>query len=204
MRILVACEFSGVVRDAFLARGHRAVSCDLLPTESPGPHILGDVLEVLGDGWDMLIAHPPCTHLCVTGNRWMKPEHKSRFPNREQERKEAITFFLKLYNAPVLRVAVENPVGIMSTVFRKPDQYIHPYYFGERHSKKTGLWLRGLKKLEPTEMVEPEWYTHKSGARSPSWHRETLDLPHRERGKVRSKTFQGVAEAMAEQWGGEA
>ena len=201
MKVLVACEFSGVVREAFKAKGHDAWSCDILPTEIPGQHIQDDVLNHLDDGWDLMIAHPPCTYLTTTGNKWFKPEFKDRFPTREKDRKNAIDFFLSLANANIPKIAIENPVGIMSTVWRKPDQYIHPYYFGDPHSKKTGLWLKGLPPLIPTNVVEPEFYIYKDGRRDPAWHVESLKMPPLERMKYRSKTFQGIAEAMAEQWG---
>ncbi len=201
MKVLIACEFSGIVREAFKAKGHDAWSCDLLDTEIPGKHIKGDVIDILNDGWDLMIAHPPCTYLAVTGNKWMKPEFKDRFPNRKQQRINAIDFFIKLYNASINMVAIENPVGIMSTIFRKPDQYIHPYYFGEPHSKKTGLWLRGLPILYKTNIVEPEMYIYKDGRKDPMWHVKSMKLPPEERRRVRSQTFPGIAEAMAEQWG---
>ena len=201
MKVLVACEFSGIVREAFRKRGHDAWSCDLLPTELDGNHIRGDILKVLDNGWDLMIAHPPCTYLTVTGNKWMKPEFAERFPDRKQQRLDAISFFLVLYSAPIERIAIENPVGIMSILLRKPDQYIHPYYFGEPHSKKTGYWLQNLPPLMPTEIVEPEFYIYKDGRRDPMWHVETMKLPPQERMKARSRTYQGIADAMAEQWG---
>jgi site-specific DNA-cytosine methylase len=201
MKVLVACEFSGVVREAFKAKGHDAWSCDILPTEIPGQHIQDDVLNHLDDGWDLMIAHPPCTYLTTSGNKWFKPEFKDRFPTREKDRKNAIDFFLSLANANIPKIAIENPVGIMSTVWRKPDQYIHPYYFGDPHSKKTGLWLKGLLPLVPTNVVEPKFYVYKDGRRDPMWHVESLKMPPLERMKYRSKTFQGIAKAMAEQWG---
>lgn len=204
MRVLVACECSGRVRDAFIANGHDAVSCDLQPCEVGGPHYQGDVLDILRDGWDLLIAHPPCTYLCVTGNKWFKPEYRERFPTRVQDRQEAIDFFLTLYHAPIPRVAVENPVGVMSSVFRKPDQYVHPYYFSDPAPKKTGLWLRGLPLLVPTDVVEPEYYIYKDGRRDPMWHVQSMRLPADERARVRSRTFPGFAKAMADQWGGHA
>lgn len=157
MKILVACEFSGVVRDAFAARGHDAWSCDLLPTERPGQHIQGDVLDILGDGWDMMIAHPPCTHLAVSGARYFA---EKRADGRQQA---AVDFFMRLVNAPIERVAVENPVCIMSTLYRKPDQIIQPYQFGHPESKKTCLWLRGLPMLTPTKMCEPTWWKNPDG-----------------------------------------
>lgn len=201
MNILIACEFSGVVRDAFIARGHNAMSCDILPTDVPGPHYQGDVLGILDWGWDMMVAFPPCTYLCTTGNKWMKPEFVDRFPDRSKQRQDAIEFFLNLYNAEIPKIVVENPVGVMSSVFRKLDQYVHPFHFGEPHSKKTGLWLRGLLPLVPTEVVAPEMYTYKNGKRDPVWHVKSMKLPPEERMKFRSSTFQGIADAMAEQWG---
>ncbi len=148
-----------------------------------------------------MIAHPPCTYLTVTGNKWFKPEFKDRFPTREQDRKDAIDFYIKLAEAPIDKICIENPVGIMSSIYKKPTQYIHPYYFGEPHSKKTGLLLKNLEPLKPTNIVEPQFYVYKDGRRDPLWHVETMKLPHLERMKARSKTFQGIADAMAEQWG---
>jgi hypothetical protein len=203
MKVLVACEESQTVTKELRKRGHEAFSCDIEPCTGGHPewHIQGDVLEQLGKGWDMMIAHPPCTYLTVTGNKWMKPEFKDRFPNRQQQREDAVKFFLELYNAPIPMIAIENPVGIMSTVFRKPDQYVHPFFFGDKHSKKTGFWLKGLPKLEATEMVEPEMYIYKDGRKDPMWHVETMKLPAKERTKARSQTFPGIAAAMAQQWG---
>lgn len=201
MKILIACEFSGTVRNAFAALGHDAWSCDILPTETEGNHIEGDVLSVINDNWDLMIAHPPCTFLTVTGNKWMKPEFANRFPDRPQQREDAIAFFMALVNAPIPKIAIENPVGIMSSEYKKPSQYIHPYYFGDPHSKKTGLWLKGLPLLTPTEMVEPKFYIYKDGRRDPLWHVESMSMPPHERIKYRSKTYQGIANAMANQWG---
>jgi len=201
MKILVACEFSGTVRDAFAAKGHDTWSCDILPSETAGNHIQKDIFDVIDSDWDLMIAHPPCTYLTVTGNKWMKPEFADRFPNRAQQRQEAIDFFLKLANAPIAKIAIENPVGIISTAWRKPDQYIHPYQFGDPHSKKTGLWLKGLPLLTPTKIVEPKFHIYKDGRKDPIWHFETMSLPSHERMKARSKTFQGIADAMADQWG---
>lgn len=181
MRVLVACEFSGVVRDAFLEHGHDAVSCDLLPTESPGPHIQGDVLDILGGGWDLMIAHPPCTHLAVSGARW--------FENKKDEQEEAIRFFMDLAFCKIRKYCIENPVGIMSTVWRKPDQYIHPWQFGHGETKKTGLWLRGLPNLESTNIVD--------GREQRIWKMP----PGKDRWKERSRTYTGIARAMVEQWG---
>ena len=182
MRVLVACEYSGVVRDAFLARGHDAMSCDLLPTESPGPHHHGSVLDILDDGWDLMIAHPPCTHLAVSGARW--------FPDKREEQEEALEFVRTLLDAPIPRIALENPVSIISTRIRKPDQYIQPWMFGHGEVKKTGYWLKELPLLEPTDIVEGrEARVHKLG-------------PSEDRWKLRSTTLPGIAAAMADQWGG--
>lgn len=207
MKILVACEESQTVTKALRGLGHEAYSCDLEPCSGGKPewHIQGDaLLEAYSGKYDMMIAHPPCTYLTVTGNKWMKSEFRDRFPNRVQQRKDAIAFFMALYNAPIEKIAIENPVGIMSTEFRKPDQYVHPYYFGDRHSKKTGFWLKGLPPLEPTDVVEPEMYTYKDGRKDPIWHFESMKLPPKERARVRSQTFPGIAMAMAMQWAGSA
>jgi hypothetical protein len=179
--VLVACEFSGVVREAFRAQGHDAWSCDLLPSEQDGPHIQGDVLDVLADDWDLLVAHPPCTHLAVSGARW--------FAGRRAEQEAAAQFFLALACAEIGKVAVENPVSVMSTRYRKPDQIIQPWQFGHPEIKATCLWLRGLPKLVPTEVV---------AGRHARVHREP---PSPERWKNRSRTLPGIAAAMADQWG---
>lgn len=181
MRVLVACEFSGVVRDAFAARGHDAWSCDLLPTERPGRHIQGDVLGVLDDGWDLMVAHPPCTHLAVSGARWFK--------DKRNEQAEALEFVRALLDAPIPRIALENPVSIISSRIRKPDQIVQPWMFGHPETKATCLWLNGLPRLTPTNVVE---------GRHARVHREP---PSPERWKNRSRTCQGLADAMAEQWG---
>lgn len=200
MNVLVACEFSGVVREAFTKRGHNAWSCDLLPTEIEGKHYQGNVLDMLTDSWDLVIAHPPCTYLTVTGNKWFKPEYRDRFPRREQQRKEAIEFFLEFTDLEhINKVAIENPVGIMSTIWRKPDQIIQPFQFGHKEPKKTCLWLKNLPKLEPTNIVEPEYIVTKSGKRVPKWYYEPSYT--KERQLMRERTFQGIADAMAEQWG---
>jgi len=183
MKVLVACEFSGVVREAFRKRGHYAVSCDLLPTEIPGHHIEGNVLHQLRyyDNWDLIIAHPPCTYLAVSGARWFK--------DKKQEQEEAVKLFMALANSPIPKIAIENPVGIMSTRWRKPDQIIQPWQFGHGETKATCLWLKNLPKLVPTNIVEGrEARIHKMP-------------PSKDRGKLRSITYQGIADAMAEQWG---
>jgi hypothetical protein len=182
VRVLVACEFSGIVRDAFAAHGHDAWSCDLLPSERPGKHLRGDVCEVLGDGWDLMIAHPPCTHLAVSGARWFKDKLK--------EQEEALEFVRRLLAAPVERIALENPVSIISSKIRKPDQIIQPWHFGHGEIKSTCLWLKNLPLLVPTRVVE---------GRVARVHREP---PSPERWKNRSRTMTGIAAAMAAQWGG--
>jgi len=202
MRVLVACEFSGIVRDAFIARGHDAWSCDIIETERPGNHIKGDVLDYLNENWDMMIAHPPCTFLCTTGNKWMGEKYRERFPTRQHDRKDAIRFFMELIHAPISKIAIENPVGIMSSEYRKPDQYIQPYQFGHPHSKKTGLWLKNLPKLEPTNTVSKGGrITFASGRSMPKWYADIGNLPLAERATHRSRTFKGIADAMAAQWG---
>jgi len=202
MKILIACEYSGTVRDAFKKLGHDAWSCDILPCDSdPQYHYQCDIKEVLDKDWDMIIAHPPCTYLTVTGNRWFKDEYKERFPTRQQDRLDAIDFFMLFANHPCPKICIENPLGIMSTRWRKPDQIIQPYQFGHVEAKKTCLWLKGLPPLVHTKIVEPEYTTFKSGKRMATWYTDALKLPPHERMKVRSKTFQGIADAMANQWG---
>lgn len=181
IKVLVACEFSGVVRDAFLALGHDAVSCDLLPSETPGPHLECDVRCVIGDGWDLLIAHPPCTHLAVSGARW--------FAEKREEQDAALDFVMALLSAPVPRICVENPVSVISSRIRKPDQIVQPWMFGHGEVKATCLWLKNLPKLIPTNVV---------AGRTPRVHHES---PSPDRWKNRSRTLRGIAEAMAEQWG---
>lgn len=184
MKILVACEFSGTVRDAFRKLGHDAWSCDLLETESNEKkfHMVGDVMQFLDHGWDFMIAHPPCTHLAVSGSKWFQEKIKD---GRQQQ---GIDFFMALVNAPIPKICVENPVSIMSTKYRKPDQIIQPWQFGHGETKATCLWLKGLPKLVPTNIVEGrEQRLHKLP-------------PSPDRWKLRSKTYQGVADAMASQW----
>lgn len=226
MNVLVACEESQRVCTAFREKGHNAFSCDILPCSGGHPewHIQGDVLKVLNpenDGemeaisfwtmddeihivekWDLIIAHPPCIYLTLAGNKWFKPEFTDRFPDRQKQRKEAVVFFMAIANADCDKIAIENPVGVMSSQWRKPDQYIEPYMFGDPEKKKTGLWLKGLPLLKPTNIVEPVIIHCKSGANEPRWHMETMHLPKEERSRVRSQTFPGIAKAMAEQWGG--
>lgn len=194
MRVLVACEFSGIVREAFKDQGYDAWSCDLLDTDIPGKHIKGDIRDVLKQEWDLMIAHPPCTYLTVSGNKWFKSEYQDRFPTRKQDREEAIEFFKLLYEAPIVYKAIENPVGILSSRFRKPDQIIQPWQFGHPESKKTCLWLQKLPLLKATKIVD-----------LPMNKAEAQKLhylpPSNDRWKLRSTTFKGIAEAMATQWG---
>ena len=196
MKVLVACEFSGTVRDAFLEKGHDAMSCDLLPTEAPGPHYRGDVLDVLGRGWDLMIAHPPCTYLTVSGLHWNKRDN-----SRAAKTEDALAFVDALLNAPIARIALENPIGCISTRIRKPDQVIQPYQFGHDASKATCLWLKNLPLLRPTGFVEGRIVNGK-----PRWSNQTDSgqnrlPPSADRWKKRSETYRGVALAMAEQWG---
>lgn len=196
MKVLVACEFSGVVRDAFIRRGHDAWSCDLLPTESPGPHIQGDVLEVLDDGWDLMIAHPPCTYLCSSGMHWT-----TRGLRDPQLTEDALEFVRALLDAPIPKIGLENPVGIINSRIRKPDQIIQPWQFGHDASKATCLWLKGLPTLTPTEIIEPRIVDGKRRWGNQTDSGQNRLGPSDRRWKERSVTYQGVAEAMAEQWG---
>ena len=183
MRVLVACEYSGTVRDAFIKAGHNAMSCDILPTDIPGPHYQGDVSDVIGDGWDIMIAHPPCTHLAVSGARYFK---EKQVDGRQQK---ALDFVSMLLSAPIGRIALENPISIISSKIRKPDQIIQPWQFGHGETKATCLWLKNLPLLVPTNVV--------SGREQRVWKLP----PTEDRWKIRSKTFQGIADAMASQWG---
>lgn len=201
MRVLIACEFSGIVREAFRAKGHDAVSCDLLDTEIPGPHYKGSIYRILDDNWDLMIAFPPCTYLTVTGNKWFKPKYKDRFPDRQKRKEEALLFVDDLFNCDIPFIALENPVGAISTFLRKPDQIIQPYQFGHIDRKRTCLWLKNLPHLKPTKIVEPNIKFNKNGKSASVHHDKLLALPHAERGKARSITYQGIADAMADQWG---
>jgi site-specific DNA-cytosine methylase len=191
MRVLIACEYSGTVRDAFLRAGHDALSCDLLPTDVPGPHYQGDVRDILADGWDLMIAHPPCTHLAVSGARWFK--------DKQVEQAEALDFVRLLLAAPIPRIALENPVSIISSRIRKPDQIIQPYQYGHEATKTTCLWLQGVPPLVPTDIVgKGARHVTKSGKSLPEWYNLP---PSVDRWKIRSATFPGIAAAMAAQWG---
>lgn len=180
MKVLIACEYSGTVRDAFSALGHDATSCDFLPTERPGKHYQGNVLDIIGNGYDLMIAHPPCTHLAVSGSRW--------FAKKQKEQAEALEFVRLLLSAPIPYIALENPVSIISTRIRKPTQTIQPWMFGHGETKATCLWLKGLPPLRPTNIVE--------GREQRIWKMP----PGPDRWKERSRTFQGIADAMARQW----
>lgn len=204
MKVLVACEESQRVCTAFRKRGHEAYSCDILDCSGGHPewHIKDDVLKHLDEGWDLIIAHPPCTYLTLAGNRWFNVEkYGDNAIKRIEQREIAVRFFMEFVNAPCKKIAIENPVGYMSTAYRKPDQVIQPYQFGHPERKATCLWLKGLPQLVPTNIVEPEIIKHKSGKTDSRWHFETLKLPKEQRSIERSKTFEGIAEAMAEQWG---
>ncbi len=181
MRVLVACEFSGIVRNAFLDKGHDAWSCDLLPSESKRrKHLETDVLTILNQHWDLMIAHPPCTHLAVSGSRWFK--------DKVVEQADALDFVRALLNAPIPRIALENPISVISSRIRKPDQIIQPWMFGHGETKATCLWLKNLPLLIPTNVVS---------GRQARVHREP---PGPDRWKNRSRTLQGIADAMADQW----
>jgi hypothetical protein len=182
-RVLIACEYSGRVRDAFLALGHEAMSCDLLPTDVPGPHYQGSVFDVIDYPWDLMIAHPPCTHLSVSGSRHFAAK---RLDGRQQA---SVSFFMRLAKSDIPHIAIENPVCVMSSLWRKPDQTIQPWQFGHGETKATCLWLKNLPPLRPTNVVE---------GREARIHRMP---PSADRWKKRSETFQGIARAMAEQWG---
>jgi hypothetical protein len=202
MKILVACEYSGAVRDAFIKKGHNAMSCDLLPTDLPGPHYQGSVADIINDKWDLMIAHPPCTYLAVSGNRWLYNKDGSKNEERWANRREALDFVRLLINAPINKIAIENPVSCISSEIRKPDQIIQPWQFGDEAQKTTCLWLKNLPKLNPTKIVgKGKMVTYKSGNTMPKWYADAFRLPKAERQKLRSKTFQGIADAMAEQWG---
>ena len=196
MKVLVACEYSGRVRDAFIAHGHDALSCDLLPTDSPGPHYQGDVMDIIAGGWDLMVAHPPCTFLSVSGMHWT-----TRGLRDPKLTEDALDFVKLLMAAPIPRIAIENPISVISSRIRKPDQIITPYQFGHDASKKTCLWLKNLPPLRPTSYVEPRIVNGR-----PRWGNQTDSgqnklAPSADRWKVRSETFQGIADAMADQWG---
>lgn len=217
MKVLIACEYSGTVRDAFIARGHDAISCDLLRTVKPGPHYEGDVFDIINDGWDLMIAHPPCTYLSVSGMHWTK-----RGLRDPQLTEDALEFVQRLMDAPINKIAVENPVSVISSRIRKPDQIVNPYQFGNDASKKTCLWLKNLPLLQTTEYIEPRLVC--CGMEVPNedihgcpncegqktarkrWGNQCDSgqnklPPSKDRWKLRSTTYQGIADAMAVQWG---
>lgn len=204
MRVLVACEFSGTVRDAFIKRGHYAMSCDIEPSESKnsGDHYQGDVLEILDHNWDLMIAHPPCTHLASSGAKHFAQKIAD---GRQQQ---GVDFFMRLAEANIPKIAIENPVGVMSTKWRKPDQIIQPWQFGDEAQKSTCLWLKNLPKLVPTKIVgKGDFYISPKGKRLPAWYGDAaidgkkVAYGSPEMKKIRNRTFQGIANAMAEQWG---
>lgn len=223
MKILVACEESQAVTIELRKLGHEAYSCDIIECSGGHPewHIQANAIGLL-DGntylfpmdktapysyvkkWDMIIAFPPCTFLTVTGNRWFNVErYGEKAIQRQKDREDAIKFFMAFANADCDKIAIENPVGVMSTAYRKPNQIIHPYMFGDPERKGTCLWLKGLPELKPTNIVEPNIISYKNGKGTDSpWHMNTMGLPKEERAKLRSKTFPGIAKAMAEQWAG--
>jgi len=193
MKILVACEFSGTVRDSF---GSGAISCDLEPTETPGAHYCGNVLDILYDGWDMLIAFPPCTYLCSSGLHW-----NNRVEGRAEKTELALEFVRTLMNAPIERIAIENPVGRIGTAIRRADQYIQPYEFGHNASKRTGLWLKNLPLLRPTCYIEPRMVNGKARWANQTDSGQNRLGPSKKRAAERGRTYLGIAEAMADQWG---
>ena len=190
MKILIACEYSGRVRDAFIAQGHDAISCDLLPTERVGPHYQGNVFDIINDGFDLMVAHPPCTDLAVSGAAWFA---KKRADGSQQK---SIEFFMALANANIPKICIENPIGIMSTLWRKPSQIVQPWMFGHPESKATCLWLKGIPLLIPTKNVKPEMELL---PRNKQMRMHYLP-PSPNRWKIRSETYQGIADAMAERW----
>ena len=204
MRVLVACEESQRVCIAFRDKGHEAYSCDILPCSGGHPewHIQDDVLKYLNDGWDLIIAHPPCTYLTVAANKYYNiDKYGDKAVKRVESRKEAVDFFLRFTKLKCEKIAIENPIGVMSSIYQKPTQIIQPYQFGHTERKATCLWLKGLPKLRPTNIVQPEIIVHKSGRTDSKLHFETWRLPKDERAKIRSRTFIGIAKAMADQWG---
>ena len=196
MRVLVACEYSGTVRDAFIAAGHDALSCDLLPTDVEGPHYQGDVRDIINDGWDLMVAHPPCTYLCSSGLHWNK-----RVPGRAEQTEEALAFVQFLLDAPIPRIALENPIGCIGTRIRKADQTIQPWQFGHDASKATCLWLTNLPLLVPTTIVEPRIVDGKKRWANQTDSGQNRLPPSADRWKIRSETYTGIAEAMTAQWG---
>ena len=204
MKVLVACEEPQRVCIAFREKGHEAFSCDILECSGGHPewHIQDDVLKHLDEGWDLIIAHPPCTYLTVAANRYYDiSKYGDKALERMRLRSRAINFFMEFVSVNCEKVAIENPIGVMSSFYKKPTQIIQPYQFGHTERKATCLWLKGLPPLKPTNIVDPDIIKHRSGKTDSRLHFETLKLPPAERSKMRSKTFEGIAKAMAEQWG---
>ena len=195
MKVLVACEYSGRVRDAFIARGHEAMSCDIIPTDVDGPHYQGDVRDILNDGWDLMIAHPPCTYLSVSGMHWT-----TRGLRDPQLTEDALAFVQLLMDAPIQRIAIENPISVISSRIRKPDQIIQPWQFGHDASKATCLWLHRLSKLIPTHEIAPRIVNGRKRWGNQTDSGQNRLGPSDDRWKIRSETFTGIAAAMAEQW----
>jgi len=196
LRVLVACEYSGAVRDAFIRAGHYAASCDILPSESPlGDHYQCDVLTILDHDWDLMIAHPPCTFLCASGLHWNK-----RRPERAQQTEGALDFVRQLLDAPIARIALENPIGCISTRIRKPDQTIQPHQFGHDASKATCLWLKGLPPLASTDQIAPRLVDGRKRWGNQTDSGQNKLPPSADRWKIRSETYQGIADAMSNQW----
>jgi hypothetical protein len=210
LKILIACEFSGVLRNEFRKLGHDAFSCDIEPSDDNSPyHYQCDVRNVINAyQWDLMIAHPPCTYLTLAGNRWFKEEYKEKYPTREKDRQNGIDFFMELMNANIPHIAVENPIGIMSSAYRKPNQIVQPWQFGDPFQKSTCLWLKNLPNLQPTDIVSKgefiEWECKKTGRikRQPKWYADAFQKTSNpiERQKIRNKTFLGMAKAIAHQY----
>ena len=207
MNVLIACESSGIIRNAFSSRGHNAWSCDLKPSLSPGNHIQDDVLKHLV-GWDLIIAHPPCTFLCVSGNKWFTFRYSKQYPTRELARYKALLFVKSLASAPVYKFCLENPIGVLSSVWRKPNQIIQPYHFGHDAAKSTCLWLHHLPKLKPTLLISPSkpGYFRETGIATKRYANQTpvganCLPPSPFRSDLRSISYSGIADAMADQWG---
>lgn len=196
LKVLVACEYSGRVRDAFTRLGHFAMSCDLLPTETEGLHYMGDVFDIIDQGWDLMIAHPPCTYLAVSGMHWT-----TRGLRDPKLTEDALEFVQKLMNAPVNKICIENPISVISSRIRKPDQIITPYQFGHDASKKTCLWFKNLKPLQPTNLIEGRLVNGKRRWGNQTDSGQNKLAPSDDRWKERSRTYQGIADAMASQWG---
>ena len=208
MKVLVACEYSGSVRNAFINKGHDAISCDLLPSDNGGPHYQGDVFDIIDDGWDIMIAHPPCTYLTIAAEWAYKDiQTKTLKPgtligeNRRIAREQAIQFVKMLSNADIPMIAIENPIGVLSSRWRKPDQIIQPYQFGHDASKSTCLWLKGLPQLKPTKFISPRVVDGKRRWSNQTDSGQNRLPPSADRWKIRSKTYEGIANAMADQWG---